>query len=91
MGNVRYCREGRSHHRSQQRTWREHCEASCATRSEGRPGARRKDRIDAVVNEISAAGGKAVGFTVDVTKRVEVEALIKGAVESFGPRRRLGE
>src|SRR6266853_2635881 len=47
-------------------------------------GARRKDRIDAVVNEISAAGGKAVGFAVDVTKRVEVEALIKRAVESFG-------
>ena len=47
-------------------------------------GARRKDRIDAVVNEISAAGGKAVGFAVDVTKHVEVEALIKGAVESLG-------
>jgi len=47
-------------------------------------GARRKDRIDAVVNEISADGGKAVGFAVDVTKRVEVEALIKAAVESFG-------
>ena len=47
-------------------------------------GARRKDRIDAVVKEISAAGGKAVGFAVDVTNRVEVEALIKGAVETFG-------
>jgi len=47
-------------------------------------GARRKNRIDAVVNEISAAGGKSVGFAVDVTKRAEVEALIKGAVESFG-------
>lgn len=47
-------------------------------------GARRKDRINAVVKEISAAGGKAIGFAVDVTKRTEVEALIKGAVESFG-------
>jgi NADP-dependent 3-hydroxy acid dehydrogenase YdfG len=47
-------------------------------------GARRKDRIDEVVKEISAEGGKAVGFTVDVTKRPEVEALIKGAVDSFG-------
>ena len=47
-------------------------------------GARRKDRIDAVVKEISAAGGKAVGFATDVTKRAEVEALIKGAVDSFG-------
>lgn len=47
-------------------------------------GARRKDRIDAVVKEISAAGGKAIGFAVDVTKRAEVEALIKGAVDNFG-------
>jgi NADP-dependent 3-hydroxy acid dehydrogenase YdfG len=47
-------------------------------------GARRKDRIDAVVKEISAAGGKAVGFAVDVTKRAEVEALVKEAVDSFG-------
>ena len=47
-------------------------------------GARRMDRIDAVVKEISAAGGKAIGFAVDVTKRAEVEALIQGAVDSFG-------
>ena len=47
-------------------------------------GARLKDRIDAVVQEISAAGGKAIGFAVDVTKRAEVEALIKGAVDSLG-------
>ena len=47
-------------------------------------GARRKNRIDAIVKEISVAGGKAIGFAVDVTKRAEVEALIKGAVDSFG-------
>jgi NADP-dependent 3-hydroxy acid dehydrogenase YdfG len=47
-------------------------------------GARRKNRIDAVVNEISTAGGKAIGFAVDVTKRAEVDALSKGAVDSFG-------
>ncbi len=47
-------------------------------------GARRKDRIDAVVKEISGAGGKAIGFAVDVTKRAQVEALVKGAVDSFG-------
>jgi NADP-dependent 3-hydroxy acid dehydrogenase YdfG len=47
-------------------------------------GARRKDRIDAVVKEISAAGGKAIGFAVDVTNRAEVEALIQKAVDSFG-------
>jgi NADP-dependent 3-hydroxy acid dehydrogenase YdfG len=47
-------------------------------------GARRKDRIDAVVKEISAADGKAIGFVVDVTKRADMEALIKGAVDHFG-------
>jgi NADP-dependent 3-hydroxy acid dehydrogenase YdfG len=47
-------------------------------------GARRKDRIDAVVKEISTAGGKAIGFAADVTKRAQVEALVKGAVDSFG-------
>ena len=47
-------------------------------------GARRKNRIDEVVDEISASGGKAIGFAVDVTKRAEVEALIKQAVNSFG-------
>jgi len=31
-----------------------------------------------VVQEISAAGGKAIGFATDVTKRAEVEALIQG-------------
>src|SRR5256884_3200292 len=47
-------------------------------------GARRSNRIDAVVQEISATGGKAIGFATDVTKRAEVEALIRGAVDSFG-------
>lgn len=36
-------------------------------------GTRRKDRIDAAVKEISTAGGQAIWFAVDVTKRVEVE------------------
>src|SRR3989441_10037566 len=47
-------------------------------------GARRSNRIDAVVQEISATGGKAIGFATDVTKRAEVEALIQGAVNGFG-------
>ena len=46
--------------------------------------ARRINRIDAIVKEISTAGGKAIGFAVDVTRRAEVEALIKEAVDSFG-------
>src|SRR6202041_1869071 len=47
-------------------------------------GARRSNRIDAVVQEITASGGKAIGFATDVTKRAEVEALIQKAVASFG-------
>src|ERR1700730_13977972 len=47
-------------------------------------GARRSNRIDAVVQEISATGGKAIGFATDVTKRAEVGALIQRAVDSFG-------
>ena len=47
-------------------------------------GARRKDRIDAVVKEITANGGCALGFKTDVTKRSEVEALVKGAIDKHG-------
>jgi len=47
-------------------------------------GARRSKKIDAVVQEISASGGKAIGLITDVTKRAEVEALIRKAVDSFG-------
>lgn len=47
-------------------------------------GARRKDRIDKVVEEIKNAGGEALGFGVDVLNRTEVEALVKGAVDGFG-------
>jgi NADP-dependent 3-hydroxy acid dehydrogenase YdfG len=47
-------------------------------------GARRTSRIDAVVQEISATGGKAIGCATDVTKRAEVEALIQRAVDGFG-------
>src|SRR3989442_14455061 len=47
-------------------------------------GARRSNRIDAVVQEISVTGGKAIGFATDVTRRAEVEALIQRAVDGFG-------
>jgi NADP-dependent 3-hydroxy acid dehydrogenase YdfG len=47
-------------------------------------GARRKDRIDALAREIVASGGQAIGLSVDVTNRADVEAFIAGAVESFG-------
>ena len=47
-------------------------------------GARRKDRIDALVKDITAVGGSAVGFKTDVTKRGDVEALVKGANDKHG-------
>lgn len=46
-------------------------------------GARRKDRIDSIVNDITARGGRALGFDADVTKRTDVEALVQGAVRAY--------
>jgi NADP-dependent 3-hydroxy acid dehydrogenase YdfG len=46
-------------------------------------GARRKDRIDALVNGIKASGGRALGFKADVTKRTDVEALVQGALRAY--------
>src|ERR1700742_970168 len=47
-------------------------------------GARRKDRIDALVRDINAKGGSALGFKTDVTKRGDVEALVRGSVDKYG-------
>jgi NADP-dependent 3-hydroxy acid dehydrogenase YdfG len=47
-------------------------------------GARRKDRLDAIVNDITAKGGKALAVTVDVTKRKQVDALIQEALKAYG-------
>src|ERR1700738_1379075 len=47
-------------------------------------GARRSNRIDAVVKEISATGGQALRFAPDVTKPPEGEALIQRARDGFG-------
>jgi NADP-dependent 3-hydroxy acid dehydrogenase YdfG len=44
-------------------------------------GARRKDRIDAVVRDIRGAGGNAAGFKTDVTQRHQVEELVQGALK----------
>jgi NADP-dependent 3-hydroxy acid dehydrogenase YdfG len=46
-------------------------------------GARRKDRIDALVRDIKAGGGHALGFKADVTNRRDVEALVKGAIDAY--------
>jgi NADP-dependent 3-hydroxy acid dehydrogenase YdfG len=47
-------------------------------------GARRKGRIDALVRDITANGGSAIGFKTDVTQRGDVEALVKGAGDRHG-------
>jgi NADP-dependent 3-hydroxy acid dehydrogenase YdfG len=47
-------------------------------------GARRKDRLDAIVKDIQASGGRALAVEVDVTKRAEVEGLVKKAIDTYG-------
>jgi NADP-dependent 3-hydroxy acid dehydrogenase YdfG len=47
-------------------------------------GARRKDRLDAIVKEIEASGGKATAVRVDATRRGDVAALVQSAVDAHG-------
>jgi NADP-dependent 3-hydroxy acid dehydrogenase YdfG len=47
-------------------------------------GARRKDRIDTLVKDITAYGRSALGFKTDVTKRGDVDALVKAALDKHG-------
>ncbi|WP_336980591.1 SDR family oxidoreductase [Brevundimonas nasdae] len=47
-------------------------------------GARRTDRIEALVAEITAAGGKAIALATDVTKRDDLQRLVSAAVETYG-------
>jgi NADP-dependent 3-hydroxy acid dehydrogenase YdfG len=47
-------------------------------------GARRTDKLDAIVKDITLAGGEAKAFATDVTKEADVVALIASAISSFG-------
>ena len=47
-------------------------------------GARREDRLAALVDEIKAAGGQAAYQVTDVTKAAEVQALVDLAQTKFG-------
>ncbi|MFJ4186635.1 SDR family oxidoreductase [Kitasatospora sp. NPDC089509] len=47
-------------------------------------GARREDRLNAVVDRITAQGGSAVGVVVDVTRREDLQRLTGTAVDRFG-------
>lgn len=47
-------------------------------------GARRTDRLEKLAVEIRAAGGTAEFHALDVTKRDDVEAVVRFAIEKFG-------
>jgi NADP-dependent 3-hydroxy acid dehydrogenase YdfG len=47
-------------------------------------GARRKERLDALVEEVSRNGGKAIGVECDVTDEEQAHELVRRAVEEFG-------
>ncbi|WP_449486298.1 SDR family oxidoreductase [Streptomyces avidinii] len=47
-------------------------------------GARREDRLSAVVEGIKAKGGTATGVNVDVTRREDLRRLTDTAVEQYG-------
>lgn len=47
-------------------------------------GARRLDRLEKIVAEISEAGGQALAHAVDVTKHEQVKGLVDATVEHFG-------
>jgi len=47
-------------------------------------GARRADRLKALVEELTRAGGKAAAVTTDVTDRAQVQRLVDAAIRSFG-------
>ena len=46
--------------------------------------ARRKDKLDEVVAAIEAAGGTAKAYSLDVTDKKQVEAVVAAAVADFG-------
>lgn len=47
-------------------------------------GARRTDRLDQLVEEITAAGGRAAAVRVDVTDPDDLRSLVNRALERFG-------
>ncbi|MFE3288517.1 SDR family NAD(P)-dependent oxidoreductase, partial [Streptomyces sp. NPDC059233] len=47
-------------------------------------GARREDRLNAVVDGITAKGGTATGVLVDVTRREDLQHLTDTALDRYG-------
>jgi NADP-dependent 3-hydroxy acid dehydrogenase YdfG len=46
--------------------------------------ARRSERIESLVGEISKAGGKAIAVATDVTKQADMQQLANAALDKFG-------
>jgi NADP-dependent 3-hydroxy acid dehydrogenase YdfG len=47
-------------------------------------GARRKDRLDALVGKIKSSGGEAVCLVTDIKNRIDLIQLVELACTSFG-------
>ena len=47
-------------------------------------GARRADRIQALADELTANGARALAVATDVTERAQVQRLVDAAVETYG-------
>ena len=47
-------------------------------------GARRKEKLDQIVQDIEQAGGSACAFITDVTKKEDLDALVKNTLDAFG-------
>jgi len=47
-------------------------------------GARRLDRLDSLVSELTAGGGKALAVATDVVHRDQVKKLVDAAVQTYG-------
>ncbi|MEN2398680.1 SDR family oxidoreductase [Flavobacterium sp. MC2016-06] len=47
-------------------------------------GARRSDKLEKIVNDITAKGGSAIYQQTDVTNKVQVQALVNMAVNTYG-------
>src|ERR1700677_5199567 len=45
--------------------------------------ARNQDKLNQLVNEITAAGGKAAAFALDVTDEEQIKSAIKAAIAQF--------
>src|SRR5882724_7270412 len=47
-------------------------------------GARRTDRLAALVDALTSNGGKAIALATDVTRREQVKELVEVAVQTYG-------